>query len=174
MARSHHDGPADAGPDLLPLRSAAAGISLQPVLESLVSTILTEYEGRGRGGVTVSIDAEVDVAAASVAGLTDLLTPLVAAACEAAATAPERLREVIITAVQTATTLEIEVADSAPPPAVITARLPAVSSHSPAASAAISITVTVQTEAPPSRSTCHVAAQEAWRLEVPVLRPPTT
>ena len=114
MARSHHDGPADAGPDLLPLRSAAAGISLQPVLESLVSTILTEYEGRGRGGVTVSIDAEVDVAAASVAGLTDLLTPLVAAACEAAATAPERLREVIITAVQTATTLEIEVADSAP------------------------------------------------------------
>jgi len=113
MARSHRDGPADAGPDLLPLRSAAAGISLQPVLEALARTILAERDGRA--GVTVSIDAEVDVAAATVAGLTDLLAPLVTAACDAAATAAPRRREVVITAVQTATTLEIEVADSATP-----------------------------------------------------------
>ncbi len=115
MPRSHRKGPVDAGPDLLPLRSAEAGISLQSLLAPLVHTILTEHEDLGRADVTVSIDAEVNVAPASVAGLTELLAALVATACEAAATAAERRREVVITAVQTATTLEIEVADSATP-----------------------------------------------------------
>lgn len=114
MARSPRDGPVDAGPDLLPLRSAAAGVSLQPLLDSMAAAILAEHDAHGRPWVAISIDADVEVAAAAVVGLTDLLTPLVTAACEAAATAPPRLREVVVTAVQTPTTLDIEVADSAP------------------------------------------------------------
>lgn len=114
MSRSHRDGPVDAGPDLLPLRSAAAGVSLQPRLDALAATILADHDGRGRAAVTVSIEADVRVAAAAVSGLIDLLAPLVTAACEAAATAPQRLRQVVVTAVETPTTLEIEVADSAP------------------------------------------------------------
>jgi len=110
MAPPRDHGPADAGPDLLPLRPAV-GISLKAVLEGIVDAVLAGHRSRQRPDVAVSIDAAARVPATAVAGLSDLLAPLLAAACEAASAAV-RLREVVITAVETPAALEIEVADS--------------------------------------------------------------
>jgi hypothetical protein len=104
MAPLRDQGPADAGPDLLPLRPGG-GISLKAVLDGIVDAVLAGHRSRQR------LDAAVRVPATAVAGLSDLLAPLLAAACEAASAAV-RLREVVITAVETPAALEIEVADS--------------------------------------------------------------
>jgi C4-dicarboxylate-specific signal transduction histidine kinase len=112
------------GPQVLPLRPAS-GQCLVAVLEAVVAAVAAEREAGGLPAVAVVLDAASGrIQQADAAPLKAALGPLVAAACEAAATAPARLREVLVTVVDTTTALEIEVADSgsglAPDPLVAT------------------------------------------------------
>jgi C4-dicarboxylate-specific signal transduction histidine kinase len=112
------------GPQVLPLRPAS-GRCLVAVLEAVVAAVAAEREAAGLPPVAVVLDAASGrIRQTDAAPLTAALGPLVAAACEAAATAPARLREVVVTVVDTTTAVEIEVADSgsgqAPDPLVTT------------------------------------------------------
>jgi C4-dicarboxylate-specific signal transduction histidine kinase len=112
------------GPQLLPLRPAS-GRCLVAVLDAVIAEVAAEREAAGLPPVAVVLDAASGrIQQADAAPLKAALGPLVAAACEAATTAPARLREVVVTVVDTTTALEIEVADSgsglAPDPLVAT------------------------------------------------------
>jgi len=107
-----------AEPHLLPLRTAAAGTPLTDLLAPLVAEIVAERRGRGLPPVGVTLDTGAGHVTAGEAGpLGALLRSLVAAACEASAAAPPRLRGVVVTSVAATAGLEIEVADSGPGPA---------------------------------------------------------
>jgi C4-dicarboxylate-specific signal transduction histidine kinase len=111
---SRHQRPA-VEPHVLPLRTAASGTPLTGLLAPVVAEIATERHARGLPPVGVTLDTDAGhVTAAEAAALGDLLRSLLAAACEAAAAAPPRLREVVVTSVACTAGLEIEVADSGP------------------------------------------------------------
>lgn len=101
------------GPHLLPLWPLPSGGGLAGLLAAVVAQVASERQARGLPPVTVTLDASAGrVAPTDLDALRDAVAPLVAAACEAAASAPPRLREVVVTTVDTAAALEIEVADS--------------------------------------------------------------
>jgi signal transduction histidine kinase len=111
---SRHRQPADA-PHVLPLRAAATGRSLTELLAPLVAAIASERHDRGLPPIDVTLDTDAGRVMAGDAGpLLELVRSLVAAACEAAASAAPRLREVVVTSVAGPAGLEIEVADSGP------------------------------------------------------------
>ena len=126
---SRHQRPA-AAPHVLPLRTVASSTPLTGLLAPLVAEIAAEQRARGLPPVDVTLDTDAGhVSAAEAAALVDLLRSLLAAACEAAAAAPPRLREVVVTSVHGTAGLEIEVADSGPglaggPPDSLTAVRP--------------------------------------------------
>lgn len=100
---------------VLPLRVTAGGSPLADLLTPLVSTIAAERRGLGLPPIGITLDVAAGRVTAGDAGpLADLLRPLVEAACAAAAAAPPRLREVVVTSVNGPCGLEIEVADSGP------------------------------------------------------------
>jgi signal transduction histidine kinase len=99
------------------LRATSSGASLTDLLAPLVSALVSERRDRGLPPVGIALDLGVGHVAAAEAGpLIALLRSLMEAACEAAASAPPRLREVVVTAVAGPAGLEIEVADSGPEP----------------------------------------------------------
>ena len=101
------------GPHLLPLWPVPQAGGLASLLESLAAEVAAERHARGLPAVTVTLDASAGrVAPTDLDTLREVVAPLLAAACEAAAAAPPRLREVVVTTVDTGTCLEIEVADS--------------------------------------------------------------
>lgn len=111
---SRHRYPSDEQ-HVLPLRATAAGSPLADLLAPLVAAIATERRGRGLPPIGITLDTSAGHVTAGDAGpLADLLRSLVEAACAAAAAAPPRLREVVVTSVAGPDGLEIEVADSGP------------------------------------------------------------
>lgn len=101
------------GPHVLPLRPLHAAGGLVGLLESLAAEVAAERRTRGQPHVTVTLDASPGrVAPADLDAIREAVAPLLAVACEAAASAPPRLREVVVTTIDTGTCLEIEVADS--------------------------------------------------------------
>ena len=101
------------GPHLLPLRPLPQAGGLASLLESLAAEVTAERRARGLAPVTMTLDASAGrVAPTDIDTLREVVAPLLAAACEAAASAPPRLREVVVTTVDTGSCLEIEVADS--------------------------------------------------------------
>jgi signal transduction histidine kinase len=109
--------PADA-PHLLPLRTAASGTSLTDLLAPLVAAIAAERHDRGLPSIDVTLDTAAGRVTAGEAGpLGELVRSLLETACDAAAAAPPRLREVVVTSIVGPAGLEIEVADSGPEPA---------------------------------------------------------
>jgi hypothetical protein len=113
---------------VLPLRPAA-GRSLVTLLDAVVAEVAAEREAAGLPSVSIVLDAAGSrIESASLDVVRASLSSLVAAAADAAATAMPRLREVVITALDTTGGLEIEVADSGPGvlPAAVAAVCPAV------------------------------------------------
>jgi len=105
-------------PHVLPLRAAASGTPLTELLAPLVAAIAAERCDRGLPPIDVTLDTAAGRVTAHEAGpLVELVRALVAAACDASAAAPPRLREVVVTSVVGPAGLEIEVADSATEPA---------------------------------------------------------
>ncbi|MFM7136884.1 MAG: ATP-binding protein [Planctomycetota bacterium] len=105
-------------PHLLPLRTAATGRPLTDLLAPLVAAIAAERHDRGLPPVDVTLDTAAGLVTAAEAGpLGDLLRSLMEQACQSAAAAPPRLREVVVTSVVGPAGFEIEVADSGPEPA---------------------------------------------------------
>ena len=105
-------------PHVLPLRPAASDAPLADLVASLVAELTSERCDRGLPPIDITLDTAAGRIAAGDAGpLSELLRALLEAACEAAAAAPPRLREVVVTSVAGPTGLEIEVADSGPQPA---------------------------------------------------------
>jgi signal transduction histidine kinase len=122
MTASHDPSADDLPRDLLPLRPTRSGPCLADLLTAIVSDVAADRRRRGLPPVRIELDAAAgQPPVGDDAFLRAGLLPLVAAACEAAADgslasdAP-RLREVVITAVETRHGLEIEVADSGPGP----------------------------------------------------------
>ena len=117
MPRPPHPRRALAEPSLLPLRAAATGPTLTDLVAPLVVAITADRRSRGLPPVAVTLDtAAGQVTPADAGPLGELVGSLLAAACEAAAAAPPRLREVIVTSVVGPAGLELEVADSGPTP----------------------------------------------------------
>lgn len=115
MPRHPSDRFAAGGPHVLPLRAASSGTPVAALLAPLAAEITAGRRHRGQPLVGITLDADAGQVAASDAGpLRDLLRLLVESACEAAAAAPLRLREVVVTTVVGPGGLEIEVADSGP------------------------------------------------------------
>ncbi|MFM8413658.1 MAG: hypothetical protein ACKOCX_02940 [Planctomycetota bacterium] len=117
------------GPHLLPLRPLPQAGGLASLLESLAAQVASERRASGLPQVIVTLDASAGrVAPTDLDTLREAVAPLLAAACEAAASAPPRLREVVVTTVDTGSCLEIEVADSGsgPAPAALAAAEPPV------------------------------------------------
>jgi len=103
---------------VLPLRPAVTKPALTDLLASVVATLAAERRERGLPPIGVTLDASAaELPVGDVGLLVDLLGALVESACEAAAAAPPRLREVVVTTVAGPDGLEIEVADSGPGPA---------------------------------------------------------
>lgn len=101
------------GPHVLPLRPLPQAGGLASLLESLATQLAAERHARGLPPVAVALDAAAGrVSPADLDTLREAIAPLLAAACEAAASAPPRLREVVVTTVESGGWLEIEVADS--------------------------------------------------------------
>lgn len=122
MTAPHDPAFGDHPRDLLPLRPARTGASLADLLAAIATEVAADRRRRGLPPVRIEIDAApCQPPAGDDAVLRAGILPLVAAACEAAAgvslasDAP-RLREVVITTVETGHGLEIEVADSGPGP----------------------------------------------------------
>jgi hypothetical protein len=91
---------------------------LTELLAPLVAAIAAERCDRGLPPIDVTLDTAAGRVTAVEAGpLVELVRALVAAACDASAAAPPRLREVVVTSVVGPAGLEIEVADSATEPA---------------------------------------------------------
>lgn len=123
-----HDASRDATPrHVLPLRASQVGPSLDGIVRGVAAEVEQDRREQRRRPVSITID--VGARRTSVAdfdGVRELLLPLVAAACDAAtAPAPASdgppLHEVVITAVETSRGVEIEVADSGPGPARLSA-----------------------------------------------------
>jgi len=107
---------------LLPLPAAAADAGLAPLIRSLVADLVADRRRRGLPEVRIELDVAADLPLpAEPATIQAGLGPLLAAACAAAARGPAgsgpRICEVLVTAVETAAGLELEVADSGPGPA---------------------------------------------------------
>ncbi len=104
-------------PHVLPLRAVSGHTVLAGLLESLAVEVATERLARGLGEVSLVLDV-TDSHAAEVEPslLREAIRPLLVAACDAAAKAAPRLREVVVTSVAGPAGLEIEVADSGPGP----------------------------------------------------------
>jgi len=110
---------------VLPLPTTADA-GLAPLLRSLVADLVADRHRRGLPAVRIELDVASDhTLPAEPATIRAGLAPLLAAACDAAARGPAgggpRLHEVLITLVETAAGLELEVADSGPGPAGIPA-----------------------------------------------------
>jgi signal transduction histidine kinase len=131
MTRSA-DAQHDAEPHLLPLRPASVrsgSSAIAPVLEAVVIEVAAAREVNGLPPISVVLDVGGSrIQPADLAAVREALGTLLASACDAAATATPRLREVVVTVIDTAAALEIEVADSGPgvPPTAITVARPAV------------------------------------------------
>jgi signal transduction histidine kinase len=127
MTRSTNDR-LTGGPDVLPLRPPVDEGRVTSLLEKLVAEVIADRRARRLPPVPVVLDgADSRIAPADAEPLRQAVAPLVAAACEAAATASPRLREVVITTVDTTAAIEIEIADSgagSPPSALAAVRSP--------------------------------------------------
>jgi hypothetical protein len=123
-----HDASGDATPrHVLPIRGSQDANSLRDVIGSVVAEVAEDRRRRRLPHVSMTTDIGGGRAPVADAGrVRAVLRPLVAAACEAA-TAPgpasdgPSLHEVVITAVETHRGVEIEVADSGPGPAFLSA-----------------------------------------------------
>lgn len=127
MTRLAADHPADDGPDIIPLPAAAGSVAVATLLETLAAGVAAERSAAGRTPVDVAVDAAAGlVDAADLGTLRDAVRLLLDAACDASTAAPPRLREVTVTAVETAAAIEIEVADAGagPAPAALAAVRP--------------------------------------------------
>lgn len=118
MSRSSRPSrPADH-PHLLPLRTASSVAPLTDLLAPLVAAIVSERQERGLPPIHVTLDTTAGQVTTGEAGpLRELVRSLLEAACAASATAPPRLREVVVTSIVGPAGLEIEVSDSAAEPA---------------------------------------------------------
>lgn len=111
-----HRRPADRQ-HVLPMRHSATHASLTDLLAPVLAAIAAERRELGLPPIGVTLDAAVGgIPVADTGPLVDLVRSLVEAACDAAAAAPPRLREVVVTSVAGPDGLEIEVADSGPDP----------------------------------------------------------
>lgn len=126
MKRFPEDRPAAARSRVLPMIAATDGSRLAPLLETLAADVVAARAAACRPPVRVTLDvASGRQSPVDVGSLRDAIRQLLDAACEAAEAAPPRLREVVVTCVDTGRGLEIEVADSGGGPvceAVATAR----------------------------------------------------
>jgi signal transduction histidine kinase len=126
MTRSANDRP--SGPDVLPLRPLTESGNLVSLLESLVTEVTAERQTRRLPPVSVVLDAAAgQISPSDIDPLRQAVRPLLVAACDAAATARPRLREVVVTTIATSAAVEIEIADSgagSPPAALADARQP--------------------------------------------------
>ncbi len=127
MTRSTNRHPA-GGADLLPLRPLTGGSDVANLLGAVIAEVTSDRQARRQPPVPVILDATGGRIPPGDSGpLREALAPLLAAACEAAASAPPRLREVVVTTIDTVSALEIEIADSgagSPPAALAAARRP--------------------------------------------------
>jgi hypothetical protein len=125
MTRSTH---CTGGADVLPLRPQGDGGDVASLLASVVAEVTADRRAQQLPSVRVILDAAGGrIRPADCGPLREAVAPLIAAACEAAASAPPRLREVVLTTIDTVAALEIEIADSgtgSPPPALAAARRP--------------------------------------------------
>jgi len=127
MTASPDSSPDSSPRHLLPLRPTSADEPLAQRLETLVAELTADRRRRGLPDVRIELDVDSDhTLPAELATIRAGLGPLLVAACDAAAAeslsgSGPRLREVVITSVETAAGLEIEVADSGPGPAGIPA-----------------------------------------------------